>query len=956
VRPGPKSDRQKRLTVQMKKLQERLKRSQPYELIELTDDIIGIGDNIDPRKTRREFKDYIYSDEFGLVVYTYKPGGSIPDLSLVFKLSHNGSSLVTGDSEFLAAIHRVREVSKEKLSRRETNGILQLLKKAQCAYNNTALRVKVAEQLTNKEMSRGNEFNDKTVENVISILEGDVDDIESLILDLRFFNGKEGTKFEVFFENCMRVLRSDIGLGAEERRATGSVNETFACQVFSTRDLWQKARDMDESVPAPSISWLEKAFTPSNKIAAASARFMGHLPVQRAIQKRTLRKQHVDAKYGSVLSQYFKHNISESNNAVKELTEIHPEMIESLPPLEIAVTAVGVDDKCKIPCPRDIAQSTNVRANKKGIVADNLTLVACDHDYNSANITPAVTLFMNKPTDPKDSFYIGGESGNGRVQVTLRDSVFQASDVFDHMAQLCKSINDEVEKAKGDFPTIDNTKKLYPLKMSLQSDGGPDRNLTFLRTKLALFAAFKLLNLDILIATRCAPGQSYLNVAERAMSLLYIGLQHVAIKMGDIPLWLHEVLDKCPSMAETRVHCSKLICDVEKLLEQRSRTTNSSANQQSNTLSNWMPGMHLSALTTSDLRKRLCIHEEFRKGMDVPIAFLEERFLRLKAGGRAVEIKKPVASDNIDMLHNTLRDFDPSYNKTFRKSTDLKKMSKLDRLFQCRDHVLESPYCLQIRRCGRDCEFGCGALRSPAHLIPTTGKTLQETLTTFMPLPMRDEAATNEKYSLYNVARDVQYRSVASMPSLQKKDDKTSVKQSKKKIDTKRGSEVNKWNRNSVRSIINCSECGKQRCIFSKNSQPVDIKGQLEKYFEEMEYYICGDFLFPEPEEEQNANPLSSIFFNRINLTCSDHMEPEYYLTTNLNKEHMDECAYCLSHTDIFDDKELEQRKLLTGHKHLPICKACCEDGFKLPTYGLKNAADAAAQKKKIQETQTHCH
>ena len=51
---------------------------------------------------------------------------------------------------------------------------------------------------------------------------------------------------------------------------------------------------------------------------------------------------------------------------------------------------------------------------------------------------------------------------------------------------------------------------------------------------------YKLLNLDILIATIRAPGQSYLNDAERAMSLLNIGLQHVAIKMGDIPDWLHD--------------------------------------------------------------------------------------------------------------------------------------------------------------------------------------------------------------------------------------------------------------------------------------------------------------------------------------------------------------------------------------------------------------------------------
>ena len=154
----------------------------------------------------------------------------------------------------------------------------------------------------------------------------------------------------------MKVLRSDVGLGAEERRVAGSANETFASQVFSTSDLWQKGYEIDPSVPSPSKSWLEKAFTPSNNIAAASARFMGHLTVKRAIQKRTLRKQHADSKYGSVLAQYFKHNITESNNAVKRFIESHQKAGEIFPPLEIAILAVGVDDKCKIPCPRIIAQ------------------------------------------------------------------------------------------------------------------------------------------------------------------------------------------------------------------------------------------------------------------------------------------------------------------------------------------------------------------------------------------------------------------------------------------------------------------------------------------------------------------------------------------------------------------------------------------------------------------------
>ena len=46
----------------------------------------------------------------------------------------------------------------------------------------------------------------------------------------------------------------------------------------------------------------------------------------------------------------------------------------------------------------------------------------------------------------------------------------------------------------------------------------------------ALLALFRIGDFDILNAGRCAPHQSYINPAERAMSLLNIGLQGLALE------------------------------------------------------------------------------------------------------------------------------------------------------------------------------------------------------------------------------------------------------------------------------------------------------------------------------------------------------------------------------------------------------------------------------------------
>ena len=86
----------------------------------------------------------------------------------------------------------------------------------------------------------------------------------------------------------------------------------------------------------------------------------------------------------------------------------------------------------------------------------------------------------------------------------------------------------------------------------LQTDGGPDHNLKFLRTKLALIALFNALGVDHLVALRGAPHGSYLNVVERCMSLLNLGLQNLALKRREMPDWAEEAVANAGSMNGVR--------------------------------------------------------------------------------------------------------------------------------------------------------------------------------------------------------------------------------------------------------------------------------------------------------------------------------------------------------------------------------------------------------------------
>ena len=172
-----------------------------------------------------------------------------------------------------------------------------------------------------------------------------------------------------------------------------------------------------------------------------------------------------------------------------------------------------------------------------------------DHDFHYSNLIPSVCLRSNIPKVISDSFFIGGEDGFGQIFVTLRDAIFDPSEVFDHCAQLIDTL-----RRAGLTPTV----------LVLQTDGGPDHSLKRVLVKLALVAMFIDLDLDHLVVLRCAPNGSAMNKVERSMSVLNLPLAHVSLKRGDMPEWAEEAVKNCNSMAIVRTVADKLDEKVKK--------------------------------------------------------------------------------------------------------------------------------------------------------------------------------------------------------------------------------------------------------------------------------------------------------------------------------------------------------------------------------------------------------
>ena len=84
----------------------------------------------------------------------------------------------------------------------------------------------------------------------------------------------------------------------------------------------------------------------------------------------------------------------------------------------------------------------------------------------------------------------------------------------------------------------------------MMTDRGPKHRVDFESIKIPLILMFKQLKLDSLIAILTAPGQSYVNIVERIISILNIVFQNVALEREESGS--EEEIRKCKDLSELR--------------------------------------------------------------------------------------------------------------------------------------------------------------------------------------------------------------------------------------------------------------------------------------------------------------------------------------------------------------------------------------------------------------------
>lgn len=130
-----------------------------------------------------------------------------------------------------------------------------------------------------------------------------------------------------------------------------------------------------------------------------------------------------------------------------------------------------------------------------------------------------------------------------------------------------------------------------------------------------------------------------------------------------------------------------------------------------------------------------------------------------------------------------------------------------------------------------------------------------------------------------------------------------------------------------TRLVIECSNCAKPRCIFSKT--PVLKDPEVLRTLQDRQY-ACGEPLF------QVDHPLHSSVVVREGLDCCSHVEFEYYSSSlpQFVQQDVNMCAFCAVETGK-RSKEDEAFYLTV----LPVCEERAQQGANCPKKRKRSAA-----------------
>ncbi|SMN01555.1 hypothetical protein SPONL_2127 [uncultured Candidatus Thioglobus sp.] len=487
-------------------------------------------------------------------------------------------------------------------------------------------------------------------------------DDPDILLDLRKLNGKvKNTAFDHFWEELQLYL-DELNPAVDERRHSAVLHMPIAISIRHLREIISdrlSSKFPGEEKGIPSLEWIRYQFWPRNPYSSSALRYTGKFDVKFGIQCRQMRKSHSDAHYVNALLQYAKGFCVKFRDFCQY---------------------VSADDKAIIPIGEpDLPISTGVRGHNRSIVPTHGSkLEALDHDFHIHGVVPSVALFVDIPDDVHGNFYAGS------TFVTCKDKVTQASSALRHVTELMSIITTH-------FST-DGLQSTAPI-LVLVTDGGPDHRITFASVKISLLALFLGLNLDMLIAVRTCPYQSWTNLVERVMSTLNLALQNMSLARK-----------KMPDEAEASVKGKNTLTDIRAEIER-----------------------------STDLK------DELRDSMSHPMILLAKQFSAMKLKGQPLRSGVAATDQEIDAMFERVRVIEPGLTAS-NLTKDVIEASPPLQLF-LKTHSHSSHYVFQLKKCTSETCCFCSdhKICLPSDIFSSLS---------WLPLPLLD--STKEHYQSFD--------------------------------------------------------------------------------------------------------------------------------------------------------------------------------------------------------------
>ena len=121
-----------------------------------------------------------------------------------------------------------------------------------------------------------------------------------IIVELRSLNGKDGTRFDVFWDHCKIFfkLNESVAIPVDDRR---HCQVTHLARAISIRDLVEQVIALcPEGTPVPSLKWVRLQFWPKTPLSS-SLHYTGRFKLKFVVQQRQWRRSHPDSQNHCVL-------------------------------------------------------------------------------------------------------------------------------------------------------------------------------------------------------------------------------------------------------------------------------------------------------------------------------------------------------------------------------------------------------------------------------------------------------------------------------------------------------------------------------------------------------------------------------------------------------------------------------------------------------------------------------